>query len=347
MTRAGRLLERRSARRVFVAGVVVIVALLPLFADAYQEDVLTQAASFALFAVGLNVVVGLAGLLDLGYVAFWAIGAYTMAIFSGAGPLQFAHLNPWAALPLGIALAMTAGVLLGMPVLRLRGDYLAIVTLGFGEIIRITASNLDEVTRGAKGIAGIPHPVIAGYHFGTSPTPYFYLTGAMLVIAVALIGNLNNSRIGRAWVAIREDETAAEAMGINTFRMKLWAFAFGASTAGVAGVINASRINFVGPNSFQIIVSILVLCMVVLGGMGSMVGPIVGAAAIVIIPEALRDVVPAGVRFMTFGAILVAMMIFRPGGLIPSRRVAAEQRGIGVAGEEKTGVELVEGEEAT
>ena len=331
-----RSLVRRSAPLV----ALVVAALLPIIADPYQEGVLTQAASYALFAVGLNVVVGLAGLLDLGYVAFWAIGAYAMAIFSGAGPLQFAHLSPWAILPIGVLLAMTAGVLLGIPVLRLRGDYLAIVTLGFGEIIRITASNLDGITRGAQGIAGIPHPEIGGYRFGTSPTPYFYLTLGMLVIAVVLIRNLNESRVGRAWVAIREDEVAAEAMGINTFALKLWAFAFGASTAGIAGVINASRTNFVSPNSFQIIVSILVLCMVVLGGMGSMLGPIVGAAAIVIIPELLRDVVPAGVRFMVFGAILVVMMIFRPEGIIPSRRVQAEQHGIGVAGEEKTGAEL-------
>lgn len=324
-----------TRRRVILGLCVVIVVALPLVANAYQVDVLTQAASYSLFAVGLNVVVGLAGLLDLGYVAFWAIGAYTMAILSGAGPLHFANLTPWAILPLGILAAMTAGVLLGFPVLRLRGDYLAIVTLGFGEIIRITASNLDGITRGAKGIFGIPHPAIGRYDFGNSPTPYFYLTLAMLGLAVFVITNLNRSRIGRAWIAIREDEIAAEAMGVNTFRMKLWAFAFGASTAGAAGVINASRINFVGPDSFQIIVSILVLCMVVLGGMGSMIGPIVGAAAIVIIPEALRDYVPAGVRFMVFGAILVVMMIFRPQGLVPSRRVAAEQHGIGVADEEK------------
>ncbi|MEX2393983.1 MAG: branched-chain amino acid ABC transporter permease [Actinomycetota bacterium] len=322
---------KRSAPLALLGAAVIA----PVFADAYQEDVLTQAVTYALLAVGLNVVVGLAGLLDLGYVAFWAIGAYTMAIFSGAGPLQFAHLSPWVILPIGIATAMTAGVLLGTPVLRLRGDYLAIVTLGFGEIIRITASNLDGVTRGARGIAGIPQPEIGGYRFGTSPTPYFYVSLVLLVVAVLLIRNLNNSRIGRAWVAIREDEVAAEAMGINTFRMKLWAFAFGASTAGIAGVMNATRTNFVSPNSFQIIVSILVLCMVVLGGMGSMIGPIVGAAAIIIIPELLRDIVPASVRFMVFGAILVVMMIFRPEGLIPSRRVRAELHGVGVADVEK------------
>jgi branched-chain amino acid transport system permease protein len=322
-------------------GAAVAVIVLPLFLGAYWEDVLVQAASFALLAVGLNVVVGLAGLLDMGYVAFWAIGAYTMAVLSGAGPVQIAHLNVWQILPLGIAFAMIAGVLLGLPVLRLRGDYLAIVTLGFGEIIRITAANLD-IVNGSRGISNIPAPRFFGVDFLNKTTPYLYLSLALLVVAVILIRNLNDSRIGRAWVAIREDEVAAEAMGINVFRTKLWAFAFGASTAGIAGVIYASRTNFVSPSSFQIITSILVLSMVVLGGMGSMLGPILGAAAIVIIPEMLRDVVSPSVRFMAFGAILVIMMIFRPEGLLPSRRVASEQRGIGVAGGEKTGVEIVE-----
>jgi branched-chain amino acid transport system permease protein len=318
-----------------------LVIVLPVFVGAYWEDVLVQAVSFALLAVGLNVVVGLAGLLDMGYVAFWAIGAYTMAIFSGAGPPQFAHLNLWEVLPLGIAFAMVAGVLLGLPVLRLRGDYLAIVTLGFGEIIRITLSNLG-VVNGSRGVTGIPAPTSFGVDFGRGALPFLYLSLSLLVVAVLLIRNLNESRIGRAWVAIREDEVAAESMGINVVRTKLWAFAFGASTAGIAGVVYASRTNFVSPGSFQIITSILVLSMVVLGGMGSMIGPIFGAAAIVIIPEMLRDVVHPSVRFMAFGAILVIMMIFRPEGLIPSRRVAAEQRGIGVAGEEKTGVEIGE-----
>jgi branched-chain amino acid transport system permease protein len=329
-------------RQLLAVPVVIVLVLLPLVSSAYWEDVYVQAASYALLAVGLNVVVGLAGLLDLGYVAFWAIGAYTMAIFSGAGPLQFAHLGTWEILPLGVAFAMLAGVLLGLPVLRLRGDYLAIVTLGFGEIIRIVLANLGEeanigelslpnITRGSKGIPGIPHPEIFGLKFGTNSTPYYYTTLALLLLAIVFIRNLNNSRVGRAWVAIREDEMAAEAMGVNTFRMKLWAFAFGASTAGIAGVMHATRTNFVSPNSFQIITSILVLAMVVLGGMGSMIGPIVGAAAIVIVPELLRDVVPSGVRFMAFGAILVVMMIFRPQGVIPSRRVEMEQHGIGVA----------------
>ncbi len=338
-------------RRAGIGLVLVVLALLPLVSSSYWEDVYVQATSYALLALGLNVVVGMAGLLDLGYVAFWAIGAYTMAIFSGAGPLQFAHLGTWEILPLGIIFAMLAGVLLGLPVLRLRGDYLAIVTLGFGEIIRIVLANLGEganianvdlpnITRGSKGIPGIPHPTLFGDNFGTNSTPYYYTTLAILLIAVVVVRNLNNSKVGRAWVAIREDEVAAEAMGVNTLRMKLWAFAFGASTAGAAGVMHATRTNFVSPNSFQIITSILVLAMVVLGGMGSLIGPMVGAAAIIIIPEILRDYVPSGVRFMAFGAILVVMMIFRPEGLIPSRRVQAEQHGVGIAGEEKTGAEI-------
>ncbi len=338
------MIERLSAdRRVVGAAWVIglaVAALLPLQASAYWEEVLINAALFALLAMGLNVVVGLAGLLDLGYVAFWAIGAYTVAIFSGAGPLKFVHLNTWQILPLGVALAMIAGVVLGLPVLRLRGDYLAIVTLGFGEIIRITASNLDPITRGPQGIAGVPHPQIGGYNFGVDPVPYYYWVVAVVIFMLFVIRRLDRSRIGRAWVAIREDEVAAEAMGIDTLRMKLWAFAIGASTAGFAGVIQGSKISYVSPQSFQIIVSILILSMVVLGGMGSTFGPIVGAVIITVAPELLREA--QDYRFLLFGAVLVIMMVFRPEGIIPSRRIAAEQHGIGVAGEEKTGVEMVE-----
>jgi branched-chain amino acid transport system permease protein len=331
--------DRRAVAAGWVLGLAVVV-LLPLRASAYWEEVLINAALFALLAMGLNIVVGLAGLLDLGYVAFWAIGAYTVAIFSGAGPLKFVHLSTWQILPLGVAFAMIAGFVLGLPVLRLRGDYLAIVTLGFGEIIRITASNLDGVTRGPQGIAGVPHPRIGGYDFGVDPVPYYYWVVAVVLLMILVIRRLDRSRIGRAWVAIREDEVAAEAMGINTFRMKLWAFAIGASTAGFAGVIQGSKISYVSPQSFQIIVSILILSMVVLGGMGSSFGPIVGAVIITVAPELLREA--QDYRFLLFGAVLVIMMIFRPEGIIPSRRVAAEQHGIGVAGEEKTGAEVAE-----
>ena len=333
--------DRRAVAAAWALGLAIAVAL-PLRASAYWEEVLISAALFGLLAMGLNVVVGLAGLLDLGYVAFWAIGAYTVAIFSGAGPLKVFHLSTWEILPLGVAFAMISGVVLGIPVLRLRGDYLAIVTLGFGEIIRITASNLDGITGGPRGVGGIPHPAIGGYDFGVNPVPYYYWVLATVLAMILVIRRLDRSRIGRAWVAIREDEVAAEAMGIDTFRMKLWAFAIGASTAGFAGVIQGSKISYVSPASFQIIISILILSMVVLGGMGSTFGPILGAAVITIAPELLREA--QDYRFLLFGAVLVVMMIFRPQGLIPSRRVAAEQHGVGVAGEEKTGAEMGEGQ---
>jgi ABC-type branched-subunit amino acid transport system permease subunit len=329
-----RLRSSRQAPWVAGAVAVAILLLLPLGTSAYWSEVLINTAIFGLLAMGLNVVVGLAGLLDLGYVAFFAIGAYTMAIFSGSGPLHFVHLQFWEILPLGVGLAMLAGVILGIPVLRLRGDYLAIVTLGFGEIIRITASNLDNVTGGAMGIADVPHPHLGGYDFGVNPVPYYYLVLGVLLLMFGVIRRLNRSRVGRAWVAIREDEVAAESMGINTFRMKLWAFAIGASTAGFAGVIQGAKINFVSPGDFQIIISFFVLSMVVLGGMGSSLGPILGAAVIVIAPEVLRGA--QDYRFLIFGAVLVLMMIFRPEGIIPSKRVAAEQHGVGVAGEKKT-----------
>ena len=343
------MIERlRNDRRATVAAWIVgltIAVLLPLRASAYWEEVLISAALFGLLAMGLNVVVGLAGLLDLGYVAFWAIGAYSVAILSGAGEncIHPFSLNTWQILPIGVGLAMLTGVLLGLPVLRLRGDYLAIVTLGFGEIIRITASNLEGVTCGPRGIGGIPHPSFFGFDFGVDPGPYYYWVLATVLVMLVVIRRLERSRIGRAWVAIREDEVAAEAMGIDTLRMKLWAFAIGASTAGFAGVIQGSKISYVSPASFQIIISILILSMVVLGGMGSSLGPIVGAIVITVAPEVLREA--QDYRYLVFGAVLVVMMVFRPQGIIPSKRVAAEQRGVGVAGEEKTGAEM-EGESA-
>ena len=332
--------DRRAVATAWVVGLVLVI-LVPLQASAYWEEVLISAALFGLLAMGLNVVVGLAGLLDLGYVAFWAIGAYSVAIFSGAGPIQLFHLNMWQILPIGVGLAMVFGVILGLPVLRLRGDYLAIVTLGFGEIIRITASNLDNITAGPRGIGGIPHPNFFGMDFGVDPEPYYYLLVAVVFVLLLAIRRLDRSRVGRAWVAIREDEVAAEAMGIDTLKMKLWAFAIGASTAGFAGVIHGAKISYVSPASFQIITSILILSMVVLGGMGSTFGPIVGAAIITIAPELLREA--QDYRYLLFGAVLVVMMIFRPQGMLPSKRVAMEQHGVGVAGEEKTGAE-VEGE---
>jgi branched-chain amino acid transport system permease protein len=302
---------------------------------------LAKTALFALFALGLNVVVGFAGLLDLGYVAFWAIGAYTAAMLSGAGDYTkglrdgtatLADKPEWAAwmwliLIAALGIAVIAGVLLGSPTLRLRGDYLAIVTLGFGEIVRITANNLDTITVGPRGIASIPHPEIhvlgLDLVWGTLvDAKYYWLLLFFVVVWVVAIRMLDRSRIGRAWVAIREDEVAAAAMGVPVVRMKLAAFAIGACTAGVGGVIYAEQVNFINPPTFSILQSILILAMVVIGGMGSVWGSILGATLVVLLPEIFRGF--EDYRFFVFGLALVIVMIFRPQGLVPSSRRKAE-----------------------
>jgi branched-chain amino acid transport system permease protein len=216
-----------------------------------------------------------------------------------------------------------AGILLGSPTLRLRGDYLAIVTLGFGEIIRIAANNLEGLTGGPRGISPIPHPEVGSLRWGTfTDNKYYWLLLAFVVIWVCAINLLNRSRIGRSWAAIREDETAAASMGVPVTRMKLTAFAIGACTAGVGGVIYAWQVNFINPPTFTVLQSILILSMVVVGGMGSIPGAIVGAGVVVLVPEIFRGL--ADYRFFAFGLVLVLLMIFRPQGLWPSRRRKAE-----------------------
>jgi branched-chain amino acid transport system permease protein len=289
-----------------------------------------------LLAVGLNVVVGLAGLLDLGYIAFFAICAYSTAYWTEKLPVHPpVTLNPFLVMPIAVLAAVLAGVVLGAPTLRLRGDYLAIVTLGFGEIVRITAVNSDKITNGPQGAFGIPHFSAFGYHWELDSLPYYYLLVGVLVVIVFLFQRLDDSRVGRAWAAIREDEVAAAASGVATLRFKLLAFAIGASTSGFAGVIYASKVGFVNPDNFPLLLSILVLTMVIFGGMGNIYGVILGAAVLGWLPNLLRDYVPATDRFIYFGALLIVMMIFRPQGLIPSRRrareIALSERGIGGA----------------
>ncbi|MGF1643733.1 MAG: hypothetical protein ACFCUJ_08805, partial [Thiotrichales bacterium] len=310
--------------------------------------VLDYVLLYMILAIGLNIVVGQAGLLDLGYIAFYAVGAYLYALL--ASPHFGLHLPFWVILPLGAALAAFFGVLLGAPTLRLRGDYLAIVTLGFGEIIRIFLNNLNapvNITNGPQGVNMIDPATFGGFSFAgryevfgmtvTSAHLYYYLFLVLALGAVFVSLRLQHSRIGRAWVAIREDEVAAEAMGINTTRIKLLAFAMGASFAGVAGVLFASFQGFVSPESFNLLESIMVLCMVVLGGMGNIFGVMLGAFLLTVLPEALRyigdaqrallgEVVvdPGDLRMLLFGLALVAMMLYRPEGLLPSRRRAAE-----------------------
>ncbi len=331
--------QSKWRRVVIVLGALVLVMLGPLGLSSYWQSVLFfPVGVFVLLALGLNVVVGSAGLLDFGYVAFYAVGAYTTAVLGTTY-----GWTAWQALPVAVLLALVAGVVLGAPTLRLRGDYLAIVTLGFGEIVRIVAQNSGSLGE-ARGITGIPHPSpILGTAFKLRPLPYYYLVVGAVLVAVVVTVRLNRSRVGRAWSAIREDEDAAEAMGVPTFTMKLWAFAVGASMGGVAGWVYASKAGFISPENFPFFFSVIVLAAVVLGGMGSLPGVMAGGFAIAFLPEYLRraaagetitnwlNKVTGGdvgdvteYRVLLFGAALVVMMVFRPQGLLPSRQRAAE-----------------------
>jgi branched-chain amino acid transport system permease protein len=298
---------------------------------------------YVLLALGLNIVVGFAGLLDLGYIAFYAVGAYTYALL--ASPHFGLHLPFWVILPIGAAVAAFFGLLLGAPTLKLRGDYLAIVTLGFGEIVRIFLNNLSRpvnITNGPIGIARIDPFTLDGFSFGTyqtffgaefsGPIKYYYLL-LLVVLAIIVVNvRLQNSRIGRAWEAIREDEIAARSMGINTRNLKLLAFAMGASFGGVAGGMFSAIQAFISPESFVLVESIMVISMVVLGGMGNVWGVILGAVLLSFVPEILRWTVtpvqealfgrmliePEVIRMLLFGLALVLIMLFRPAGLLPS-----------------------------
>lgn len=336
---------------------MALLVLMPLigFYNGYYLEIATQVGIFVALALGLNIVVGLAGLLDLGYVAFFAVGAYSWAIvgsphgnevFGGGFPLGPAWF--YAFLIVGLVVAAVTGVLLGLPVLRLRGDYLAIVTLGFGEVIRVLANNLDKpinFTNGPKGITPIGRPPVP---FGLPYAEAFYFLVLLIVIVVILVNRrLEDSHIGRAWEAVREDELAAQAMGVPLVRTKLLAFACGASFAGVMGVVFSAKQVFINPESFTFLESIGVLAMVILGGMGSIPGAVLGAtvvtvlnlqvlkglslwlnelknAGVTVLGFSLADLPtqlePAKYERMVFGMILVLMMIFRPQGIFPARR---------------------------
>ena len=282
---------------------------------------------FVLVAIGLNVVVGLAGLLDLGYVGFYAIGAYTTAVVT-----TNSWNWPWlASVPLAIVISMISGVILGTPTLRLRGDYLAIVTLGFGEIIRITANN-SEWMGAARGIESIARPPSIGpLEFTVSDSkPYWYLGFTIILLSIVVVRRLMNSRVGRAWDAIREDEDAAELMGVPTFGFKLWAFAIGAAIGGIAGTLYAGKVTYVNPGNFTLELSIMFLAAVVLGGTGSLYGVIIGGFLVAWIPERFRAF--SDRREFVFGLVLVLMMVFRPQGIFPRRGAKA-----GLDGEQPQG----------
>jgi len=301
----------RINRTALLVGGAALFLILPLFLNNYYIDILSLAGLYALLAVGLNITVGSAGLLDLGYAGFYGVGAYIYALLSTGIGLSF-----WLGLPLGGMVAATFGVILGMITLRLRGDYLAIVTLGFVQIIYLVFNNWDSVTNGPNGILNIGRPELPGLLL-RQPIHFYYLILALLLLTVLAIDRLNHSQIGRAWIAIREDELAASAMGINTTQMKILAFALGAGIAGVAGVFFAAKYTFISPESFTFLESVRVLSMVVLGGMGSLPGAILGAFLLTVLPELLREL--ANYRMLIFGAALVVMMIFRPQGLLGKR----------------------------
>jgi len=293
----------------------LLIVLAPLRLGMYYDHVLGSVGIYVMMGLGLNVVVGFAGLLDLGYVAFFAIGAYAYAFLNS--PKYHMHIGFWISLPLVVAIAALGGLLLGIPVLRMRGDYLAIVTLGFGEIIRLFLNNLVKLTGGPQGILDIQPPSLPGLDLD-NPLAFYYLIVIGCVVTAFVTSRLDSSRIGRAWIAIREDEDVARAMGIDTVKYKLMAFAIGASFAGIGGSFFASRQTAIFPADFTLMVSINVLCLIIIGGMGSIPGVIAGSVALIGLPELLREF--SDYRLLIFGALLVIMMVFRPEGLIPSVR---------------------------
>jgi branched-chain amino acid transport system permease protein len=338
---AQRVWRQQFWLRASIMGVVLaLLVLLPLMVSVYWQQVLVdQIAIYVLLAIGLNVVVGWAGMLDLGFIAFFAIGAYSAAFWTGSLPVDPPYvLNNFAVIPVAVITCLIAGVLLGAPTLRLRGDYLAIVTLGFHEIVHLTAKNWQDVTNGTRGVPVERFSVDLGfwsYDWGLDPRPYYWLLLGFIVVLLFLFIRLEHSRVGRAWTAIREDEVAAAATGVNTVRFKLLAFAIGASTSGIAGVVYASKLAYINSESFIVLFSILVLAYVIFGGMGSVPGVLIGTAVLVWLPEYLRDSVPPTDRYMYLGALLVIMMIYRPQGLWPSRRRVREphmaEEGVGGA----------------
>jgi branched-chain amino acid transport system permease protein len=314
----------RTPQWALLAAVAVLAFLFPLFTGRYEQDVAINVLVYVCLGLGLNIVIGLAGMLDLGYIAFYGVGAYTYALLSVNFQVPF-----WLSLPVAGFTACIAGCIIGYPTLRMRGDYLAIVTLGFGEIVRIILNNWMALTNGPNGILGINAPGIwflsfaDGFsleHLYLKKLHYLYYVILLLaVFTIIAVRRLNISRIGRAWEAIREDETAAELMGVNTYRLKLLAYAMGAIFAGLAGAFFAARVRFVSPESFTFLESATVLAMVVLGGMASIPGVILGALALIVLPELFREF--ELYRMLCLGGAMVMMMVFKPSGFIAAKRL--------------------------
>ncbi|CAN5523860.1 hypothetical protein BH24ACT26_BH24ACT26_21390 [soil metagenome] len=311
--------QQKLAKLVGLFLLVALLLYLPQILGIFLSEIVGTIGLYVLLGLGLNIVVGYAGLLDLGYVAFFAIGAYTTALLTSPSAAGALEMSFWAALPIVVIVSTVAGILIGAPVLRLRGDYLAIVTLGFGEIMRLLViSNwAAPLTGGAQGILSVPDPTLGGFAFDDSQTIY-YLILAFSLVAAFIAVRLQTSRVGRAWNAMREDEQVAEAMGVSIIKYKLLAFAMGAAIGCLGGAFFAVKIGSIFPASFNLLVSIQVLSLIILGGMGNIWGVVVGAAVLVGLPELLREF--AEFRLLFYGAILVAIMLVRPAGLLPSAR---------------------------
>lgn len=307
--------KKQGSRIGLIVGIIFLLAL-PWMVGQFLSQAFFLIGLYIMMGLGLNIVVGYAGLLDLGYVAFYALGAYTMGILTSTGPLGQSDLNFWAALPIAAIVGVFTGLLLGFPVLRMRGDYLAIVTLGFGEIIRILATSdwLAPFEGGPQGILHIPNPEFFGFQMNQPQTMYYLVIAGSLLAAFFTI-RLRESRLGRQWMAMREDEDVAEAMGINLVQTKLLAFAIGAAFSALAGAIFAARLGNIFPHSFNLIVSINALALIIVGGLGSIPGVIVGSLILVGLPELLREFTEY--RFLMYGILLIVMMLFRPEGFLP------------------------------
>ncbi|WP_251977791.1 branched-chain amino acid ABC transporter permease [Salinicola avicenniae] len=303
--------ESPGPRRALQATIVLLLIVMPWISSQYTTVILTNALLYVVLCLGLNIVVGYAGLLDLGYAAFFAVGAYTVGILT-----QQFGVNFWVAIPFALVAAAIAGIIIGGPTLRLRSDYLAIVTLGFGEIVRFTARNL-EITGGASGLSHIPEPSLFGWRID-SAIDFYYVFVVLAILAYVASQRLFDSRLGRAWLYVRHDEDAAEAMGINRVRIKLAAYVIGAIFGAIGGIFFSVNLGAISPESFSFQQSVLILLAVVLGGMGKIPGVILGAFIVVLGPELLREF--DTLRLLIFAVLLLAIMLFRPSGIWPEKR---------------------------
>ena len=305
-------MDHRPTRYATVGVLLLITILIPVFCSNYVLEIFTNSFLYVVLCLGLNIVAGYAGLLDLGYAAFFAIGAYTSGVLTSQYGWNF-----WLAIPPALALAAAVGVMIGAPTLRLRSDYLAIVTLGAGEIIRILARNLKHITGGPSGLIGIKRPTFFGLELNQI-NHYYYIFLVMALVALVVSYRLEHSRLGRAWKYVRDDEDVAEAMGIPKSLIKLSAYIMGAMFAGLAGCFFAAKMTAISPDSFTFLQSLMIVVAMVLGGMGKIAGMVVGALVMVLFPEVFRTIGP--LRMLVFGVILILMMVFRPQGIWPQRR---------------------------